>query len=55
MSQGRSVPAQGKNGQKGQQLQALICLEITGYSVLIEFGIMRVADFVQNGRFSAAC
>jgi hypothetical protein len=55
MSRGRSVPARGQSAQNRPQLHALTRLIRTLTAIYIEFGIMRVADFADFGRFSAAC
>ena len=51
MSQGRSVPARGQNGQIEPQLQALTPLECSFEVLRIEFGIIWVAIFGQNRPF----
>src|SRR5215467_14920551 len=55
MSKGRSVPARGQSAENGSQLQALTRLIRALRAGYIEFGIMRVANFVDFGRFSVAC
>src|SRR5262245_14778742 len=54
MSQGRSVPARGQNAQDRPQLHALRRLRRRVEVIYIAFGIIRVADFVEIGSFSAA-
>jgi hypothetical protein len=55
MSQGRSVPARGAYGQKEPQIHALTFSPYNLETSQVEFGMMRVADFPENRRFSAAC
>jgi hypothetical protein len=55
MSQGKSVPARGAGGQNEPQIQALTLSPSNLESSHMEFGIMRVADFAESQRFSAAC
>jgi hypothetical protein len=55
MSQGRSVPARGRNGRNESQLQALMRLGCGTEAPHIEFDIIWVAGFDEIARFSAAC
>ena|ERR1700676_4546221 len=55
MSKARSVSADGRSGQNGPQLEALNLLRHKSKAADLAFGKIRVADFAQKLRFSAAC
>jgi hypothetical protein len=54
MSQGRSVPEQGQSGRKGPQKEQVSDLRRHLGAVCLQFGIMKVTDFAEKGRFSAS-
>jgi hypothetical protein len=55
ISQGRSVSANGRGGQKRPRLLARRCLKCSSEATHVVSSIVRVADLAENVRFSAAC